>query len=66
MTAPKPARDACARCRHCTPLAEQEGQGACRRYPPTPLMRLDGQTHHTFPLVITATFSCGEFKPRRK
>lgn len=67
MTAkPKPAPDCCALCRYCTPLPEHEEQGACRRFPPVPLMRIAGDIVMQFPIVLTATFSCGEFKPRGK
>jgi hypothetical protein len=65
MSKAKSPRNACARCRFCHQTDNSE-QGACRRYPPTPLMRLDGQTTHTFPIVLSATFSCGEFKAARQ
>ena len=58
----KPAGDHCALCRFCHETQEK-GQGACRRYPPAVLLRLDGQITCTYPIVRT-DFSCGEFLAR--
>ena len=63
MSKPKLPRERCACCRFCH-ATDNPQHGACRRYPPTPLLRLDGQTSHSYPIVLVETFTCGEFKAR--
>lgn len=71
-TKSKPA-PSCGACAHCVPIAtDMKGdpvtpvEGTCRRLPPIPMMKIDGNVVSAFPQVRLADIWCGEFHKRGK
>jgi hypothetical protein len=65
MVKPKTPAASCARCLYIVPAGpEAPENGACRRFPPVPLMRLDGQIATAFPMLRMADYACGEFRAK--
>ena len=56
---PLPAAS-CGQCAHCVPLTDTN-EGTCRRRPPIPMMKVDGNVVSAFPQVRLADIWCGEF-----
>jgi hypothetical protein len=60
------AAPSCGTCTFCLPHPmEDAAEGTCRRLPPIPMMKIDGNVVSAFPQVRLADIWCGEFKARR-
>jgi hypothetical protein len=55
----------CGQCAHCVPIPDTT-EGTCRRHPPIPMMKVDGNAVSAFPQVRLADIWCGDFVRQEK